>query len=92
MANPYAEADVLPRYDQLPVPKHGIELLDEALDAVAGGYLFQDYGSRGIEIIRDSDGEYLGSVDTSNLAPGAIMEEARKQAVKMGQSADWIYG
>ena len=72
--------------------EEGIELSDELLDAAAGGYLFQDYGSKGIEIIRDSDGEYLGSVDTSNLAPGDIMGEAKRQAEQMGQSSEWLYG
>ena len=72
--------------------EEGVELPDELLDAAAGGYLFQDHGSKGIEIIRDSDGEYLGSVDTSKLAPGDIMAEAKKQAEQMGQSSEWIYG
>ena len=72
--------------------EEGIELPDEVFDAVAGGYLFQDYGTKGIEIIRDSDGESLGSVDTTNLAPGEVYEAARKQAIAKGQSPDWIYG
>ena len=72
--------------------EEGIELPDELLDAAAGGYLFQDHGSKGIEIIRDSYGEYLGSVDTSKVAPGDIMAEAKKQAEQMGQSSEWIYG
>lgn len=72
--------------------EEGIELPDEALETVAGGYLFQEHGSKGIEIIRDSDGEYLGSVDTSNLAPGDIMGEAKRQAEQMGQSSEWLYG
>ena len=72
--------------------EEGIELPDELLDAAAGGYLFQDHGSQGIEIIRDSDGAYLGSVDTSNLAPGEIMEAARKAAIAKGQPPEWIYG
>ena len=72
--------------------EEGIELPDEALETVAGGYLFQEHGSKCIEIIRDSDGEYLGSVDTSNLAPGDIMGEAKRQAEQMGQSSEWLYG
>ena len=72
--------------------EEGIELPDEALETVAGGYLFQEHGSKGIEIIRDSDGEYLSSVDTSNLAPGDIMGEAKRQAEQMGQSSEWLYG
>ena len=72
--------------------EEGVELPEELLDAAAGGYLFQEHGSKGIEIIRDSDGEYLGSVDTSKLAPGDIMAEAKKQAEQMGQSSEWLYG
>ena len=72
--------------------EEGIELPYELLYAAAGGFLFQDHGSQGIEIIRDSDGEYLGSVDTTHLAPGEIMEAARNAAIAKGQSPEWIYG
>ena len=68
----------------------GIELPDEILDAVAGGYLFQAHGTKGIEIIRDSDGEYLGSVDTSKVDRPDIMKEAERQAIAKGQSATWL--
>jgi len=70
-----------------------IELPDELMNTVAGGYLFQDNGSKGIEIIRDSDGAYLGSVDTKGLYGDEIWKEARRQAAAKGQSserlADW---
>ena len=70
----------------------GIELPDEVMDAVAGGYLFNENGSRGIEVIRDSDGEYLTSVDAADPSIGDIWETARKKAISMGQSPDRIYG
>ena len=70
--------------------EEGIELPDEVLEAVSGGYLFQNHGSQGIEIIRDSDGEYLGSVDTSKVPRSEIRAEAERQARAKGQSAEWI--
>ena len=70
--------------------KEGIELPDEVLDAVAGGFLFNEHGSRGIEVIRDSDGEYLATVDVSKVAPADVWETARQKAISMGQSPERI--
>ena len=64
--------------------KEGIELPDEVANAVSGGYVFNENGSRGIEIIRDSDGEYLESADS--------WEQARKRAEELGQSTERIEG
>ncbi len=62
--------------------REGIELPDEVLDAIAGGYVF--YNGRSYEVIRDSDGEVLAGGMAWN------QEQAEGLARSEGQSQDEI--
>ncbi len=58
--------------------KEGIELPDELLDAVAGGYIFWEAQSGNWEVIRDRDGEVLGRYHGYG-SEGAAREDARSR-------------
>ncbi len=61
----------------------GIELPDEMLDAVAGGYTFYDERSRTYEIINDSTGDVM---DTGYV----YLDNAQTNARYQGQKPDLL--
>ena len=61
--------------------KEGIELPDELLDSVAGGYIYSING--GYDIVKDSDGSLMGHVNSRG--------EAEYLAERWGQSKNVIY-
>ncbi len=67
--------------------KEGVELSDEVLDAVAGGYVFYgklDGGETGFQAIRDSDGKVLGGNEPLDFQQATVIARAH------GQSTDVI--
>lgn len=68
--------------------KEGVELPDELLSAVAGGYVFWEAQTNNWEVIRDKDGEVLARYY------GYVMEdEARAEARRQGQmdlTISWV--
>lgn len=64
--------------------QEGIELPDEALDAVAGGAIFWDENARQWVLIRDSDGKELKRM--SKFYDRFDYEEAEEWAERNGQS------
>ena len=65
--------------------KEGIELPDEMLDEIAGGYVFYDVYTYKYRIINDKTGDLLDTVSGSGNE-----ESAKKRARELGQSDKMI--
>lgn len=69
----------------------GIELPDEVMKAVSGGYLFNEQGSGGIDVIDDKTYEVLEKITFNNSAVDH-WEAARQAADRHGVSRERIIG
>ena len=69
----------------------GIELPDEVMKAVSGGYLFNEHGSGGIDVLDDTTYEVLEKITFNNSAVDH-WELARQAADRHGVSRERIIG